>query len=127
MERVSPGPFSFVFQAADSLCYKLILMILKRKAVGFIADDQAVFPVGFGLVLDVTSILEARLAKVAYPRIDSQSTSCRVFRGGFCLFYISFRTALCNYRKRGHHCNRTCEENADELTQTVVSKVLALL
>ena len=58
MECVSPI-LLFVFQAAGSLCYKIIIIILKSKAVRFFADNQALFLVGLRLVLDVMSILEA--------------------------------------------------------------------
>ena len=54
----------------------MIIMIFKQKAICFIVvDDQALVVVGLGLVLDVTSVLEALHAKVTHPRIGSQATS----------------------------------------------------
>jgi len=72
MERVSPSSFSFVSQEADSVCYNMIIIILKRKAVRFIADDQALFVSGLGLVLDATPALGAPRSKVTHPPIGSQ-------------------------------------------------------
>ena len=92
MERVRPSSFSCVSQEADSVRY--IMIILKRIAVRFIADDQALFVSGLGLVLDATPALGAPRSKVTHPPIGSHPHLTDFF------FYVSFRTALCNYRER---------------------------
>jgi hypothetical protein len=47
----------------------MIIIFNHEKAVRFIADDQALFVSGLGLVLDATPILGAPRAKVTHLRI----------------------------------------------------------
>jgi len=57
----------------------MIIIIMKRKAVRFIADDQALFVSGLGLILDATPALGAPRSKVTHPRIGSRLTSRSLF------------------------------------------------
>jgi len=96
------------------------------KAVRFIADDQALFVTGLGLVLGATSVLEPLHAKVMHPPNGSQAPShlsCLFF----CLFCVSFQQRFVIIANDDTIETVLVEENADELTQTEASKVLRLL
>ena len=103
----------------------MIIIIMKRKAVRFIADDQALFVSGLGLILDATPALGAPRSKVTHPRISSRVTSRSLFF--FCLFVFLSVQRFVIIANDDAIETVLVEENAGELTQTEASKVLGFL